>query len=194
MKKLFKTLLTVMLMFTTLTITYGATYVESANAGITTTKTPTGFSYKDLIRLEEVATAANEKQVKVVNATKFNGNDNIWIARLKFGIDENTEYADFLLTTLPYTKELGTNKIISLPFKTLEEGCNLYGAKWYYYGILDDKDHNICGYIIAQRIKRFSKWDNLDYTGKTKDGTVYIGSYNEECNEEFIKLHTEVLG
>ena len=194
MKKLFKTLASLILILATITVSYGATYVESANAGITTTKTPTGFSYKDLIRLEEVATAANEKQVKVVNATKFNGNDNIWIARLKFGIDENTEYADFLLTTLPYTKELGTNKIISLPFKTLEEGCNLYGAKWYYYGILDDKDHNICGYIIAQRIKRFSKWDNLDYTGKTKDGTAYIGSYNEECNEEFIKLHTEVLG
>ena len=194
MKKLFKTLASLILILAIITVSYGATFIDNSNAGISITKTPTSFSYKDIIRLEEVATVANEKQVKVVNAVKYNGNDAIWIARLKFGIDENAEYADFILKTLPYTRELGTNKITSLPFTTLQDGIDLYGAKWYYYGILDDKTHNICGYIVAQRIKRWSKVYDLEYTGKAKDGTIYTGAYTEECNDEFLKLHTEILG
>ena len=193
MKRFFKILLATMLIFAVITSTYGATFIESANAGYSTTKTPTGFSYKDIIRLEEVATAANEKQVKVVNAVKYNANEAVWIARLKFGTDENAEYADFLLTTLPYTREIETNKVVSLPFKTVEEGCQLYGAKWYYFGILDDKEHNTCGFIVAQRIKRWSKPFDLEYTGKAKDGTIYQGTYTEDSNDEFLKLHTEVL-
>lgn len=194
MKKLLKTILTIMLTFTIFTTSYAATYTESINADGLTTKIPSSISYKDFIRLEEVATAANEKQVKVVNAAKFNNNETIWVARLKFGTGDATECADFLLTTLPYTKDTKSNKVISLPFNSLTDGIALYGAKWYYYGIIDNKDHNICGYVVAQRIKRWSKWNDLDYSGKTKAGVDVIGSYNEECNEEFIKLHTEILG
>lgn len=193
MKKRILTLLAIVLIFTSFVNSYGAAYVESQNNG-TIVKTPTSFSYKDIIKIEEIATVANGKQVKVVNAIKYNNDNNVWIARLKFGTDENSEYADFLLTTLPYTKNIETNKVVSLPFNTVEEGCKLYGAKWYYFGILDDKTHNTCGYIVAQRIKRWSKPYDLTFTGKTKAGVIYTGAYTEDSNDEFLKLHIEVLG
>lgn len=192
MKKLIKTIITFLIILGTITNTFAATYIDNTQ-NETQSKNPTGFSYKDIMKLEEIATIANEKQVKVVNATKYNNDDAVWIVRLKFGTDESTEYADFLLTTLPYIKDMNTNKV-SLPFNTIAEGCGLYGPKWYYYGILDDKNHDICGYIVAQRIKRWSKWSDLEYTGIAKNGTIYAGFYNEECNDEFLRLHVEILG
>lgn len=190
MKNLSKTIITFVMVLGIITNSFAATYVDSIQNN-TRVKNPTGFSYKDLIRLEEIAASTSGKQVKVVNAVKYNNNKNIWIVRLKYGIGDEVEYADFVLTTLAYAKDSNSDTIISLPFKTIEEGCEIYGPKWYYYGIYDDTNHNSCGFIVAERIKRWSKWSDLNFTGKNKKGINYYGNYNEECSENFLEEHIE---
>ena len=189
MKKIIKMIITCIILFATLSNTFAATYVDSIQNGVIT-KNPTSFSYKDLLRLEEVATTVTSKQVKVVNATKYNNNDNVWVVRLKFGNGDDVQFSDFVLTTLPYAKD-SNDKVISLPFNTIEEGCELYGPKWYYFGIYDNATHNSCGFIIAERIKRYSKWMDLSFNGQNKKGINYYGTYNEECSEDFLEEHIE---
>lgn len=170
-----------------------ATFTGGNVIGNVITKVPTSISYEDLTRLESVATDATGKQAYIVNATKYNGNDNTWIVRLAFGNGTYENGADYVITLLPYSSDVISQQVLSLPFKDVAEGTELYGTSWFYFGLFDNETHNICGYGLAERIKRWPKWDDLSFTGTNKRKNTYTGSYTEACNSTFLADHIERL-
>ncbi len=157
------------------------------------TKVPTSITYEDLTRLESVATDATGKQAYIVNATKYNGSDSTWIVRLAFGNGTYENGADYVITLLPYSSDVNTQQVVSLPFKDIAEGTEIYGTSWFYFGLFDNDTHNICGYGLAERIKRWPRWDDLSFTGTSKRKNTYTGSYTEVCNSMFLADHIEKL-
>ena len=153
------------------------------------TKSPTYISYEDIARLAEVATEATGKQATIVNATRFNGSDTTWIVRLAYGDSAYENAGDYVLTVFPYSWDTVAGQVVSLPFKNKEEGTALYGSSWYYFGLFDDVTHNICGFAVAERIKRWPRWDELSFSGVTYRKIGYPGSYTEPCSYQFIEEH-----
>ena len=172
--------------------TSAATYVQGAQVGTIVTKTPTNIFYKDLVRLEEVATDTNGKQARIVNATKYNGSNTTWIVRLEVGSGEEKTTADYVLNVVPYSRDVLSNQIVSVPANgKAADGVPMYGPSWYYFGVFDEESHNLCGFMLAERIRRFSAWKDLNFTGKNKRGIDYVGSYTEESQANFLETHME---
>ena len=144
-----------------------ATYTGGNIVGNVLTKTPTAISYADIARLAEVATEANGKQASIVNATRYNGSNTTWIVRLCYG-NTYENAADYVLTVIPYSWDTVQGKVVSLPFANIEEGKTMYGPSWYYFGLFDDVSHNICGFAIAERLRRWPAWDDMTFSGITK--------------------------
>lgn len=166
-----------------------ATYTGGNVVGNVLTKTPTAISYADIARLAEVATETNGKQASIVNATKYNGSNTTWIVRLCYG-NTYENAADYVLTVIPYSWDTVAGKVVSLPFANLEEGKAMYGSSWYYFGLFDDVTHNICGFAIAERLRRWPAWDDMTFSGITKRNISYSGTYSENPRYSFIEEHT----
>ena len=168
-----------------------ATFTGGSIVNNVMTRVPTSISYEDITRLETVASDATGKPAYVVNATKFNGSDTTWIVRMAFGNSTYEAAADYVLTLVPYSFDTVAGKVTSLPFKDIQEGTELYGKNWYYFGLFDKVTHNICGYAIAERIKRWPRWDDLTFNGITHRNVGYTGSYTEPCSSMFLVEHIE---
>lgn len=166
-----------------------ATYTGGNIVGNVLTKTPTAISYADIARLAEVATEANGKQASIVNATRYNGSNTTWIVRLCYG-NTYENAADYVLTVIPYSWDTVQGKVVSLPFANIEEGKTMYGPSWYYFGLFDDVSHNICGFAIAERLRRWPAWDDMTFSGITKRNIGYSGTYSEQPRYSFIEEHT----
>ena len=166
-----------------------ATYTGGNIVGNVLTKTPTAISYADIARLAEVATEANGKQASIVNATRYNGSNTTWIVRLCYG-NTYENAADYVLTVIPYSWDTVQGKVVSLPFANIEEGKTMYGPSWYYFGLFDDVSHNICGFAIAERLRRWPAWDDMTFSGITKRNIGYSGTYSEKPRYSFIEEHT----
>lgn len=166
-----------------------ASFTGGSIVGNVLTKTPTAISYADIARLAEVATEANGKQASIVNATKYNGSNTTWIVRLCYG-NTYENAADYVLTVIPYSWDTVAGKVVSLPFANMEEGRAMYGPSWYYFGLFDDVTHNICGFAIAERLRRWPAWDDMTFSGVTKRNIGYSGTYNEHPRYSFIEEHT----
>ena len=179
-------LLTVSLVFTTISSSFAATYIGGNVVNNVLTKTPTNITLDDIARLTEIATEMTGKQASIVNAVRYNGSNTTWVVRLCFG-NSYENAADYVLTVLPYSWDLTQAKVVSLPFKTTEEGRNIYGPSWYYFGLFDDVSHNICGFAIAERLRRWPSWADKTYSGTTKRGVTYSGTYEKEPSYSFIE-------
>lgn len=189
-KRIVSLVLALSFVFASVVTTNAAQYdVPGRVVGTVTTKTPTAISYKDVNRLAEVATTVRGKQARVVNATRYNGNNVVWIARLHFGEGGDQCAADFVLTTIPYSWDKATERVTSLPFKDVAEGTNIYGPCWYYFGLFDDATNQSCGFAIAERIKRWPDFNDLTFSGVTSRGVAYTGSYTSASSESFIEDH-----
>ena len=192
MKKILSLLFISIFTISSMVPSNAATYVQGAQVGTIVTKTPTNVFYKDLVRLEEVATDTNGKQARIVNATRYNGSNTTWVVRLEVGTGEDKTSADYVLNVVPYSKDVLTNQIVSVPANgKAADGVAIYGPSWYYFGVFDEGSHNLCGFMLAERIKRFSAWKDLSFTGKNKRGIDYVGSYTEESKVNFLESHIE---
>ena len=164
-----------------------ATYVGGAEVNGVVTKTPTAISYNDLARFEIIASNSSGKQAKILNATKINGSNTTWAMRICYDNYENA--ADYVVNVLPYSIEVSSGKVLSLPFNSIEEGTKLYGKSWYYFVVYDNADKSICGYAIAERIRRYPKKKDNTFSGKTKRNIEYSGVYLEPMSDTFINDH-----
>ena len=164
-----------------------AIYVGGNEVGGVMTKTPTGISYNDLARFTIIASNATGKKAKILNATKVNGSNTTWAMRICYDNYENA--ADYIVSVLPYSIDVNTGKVLSLPFNTLEDGTKLYGKSWYYFVLYGNEDKSICGYAVAERSRRFPKKKDLTFSGKTKRNIEYSGTYPEPMSDTFIADH-----
>lgn len=140
-------------------------------------KTPVSIELKDFERLFDVAKDVQKCDVVMTNAQKIDSTT--WVVRLQY--DRNHDKtADYIITTIPYAWDNVNNKVTSLPFKDVDEGTEMYGPNWYYFGLFDKVDHNICGFGLAKRIKRWPSWEDLSF------GT---GTYAEPCSVDYYKNH-----
>lgn len=192
MKKIISVLLIVMMITSSIMPVSAATYTTGAIVGTVVSKTPTNVFYKDLIRFEEVATNTYGKQSRIINATRYNGSATTWIVRLEVGSGEDKTTADYVLNVTPYSKDLATNQIVSVPANgNIQEGVAMYGPSWFYFGIFDDVKHDLCGFMVAERIRRYSAWGDLRFNGTNKRGITYTGSYPENSSSNFLEGHIE---
>ena len=191
MKKIISILLAITFLIVSTFTIYAAEFTQSGNS-----KIPVSISYKDLTRLEEVANGMYiDRSYKIVNAIKYNGNSNIWIVRLSFLKDGESVLEDYVINLYPYIIDNETNVVTSLPFRSVEDGNKIFGPAWFYFGLLDNIAHNICGFGIAERINRWPKWEDLSFNGNnglTYGKVGYIGSYKEPCSENFIHEHLQI--
>lgn len=151
---------------------FAATYTKIGDS-----KTPVTIELKDFDRLLEVAKEVQNCNVIMTNAQKIN--DNTWAVRLQYDRSADVT-ADYIVSTIPYTWNNDLRKVTSLPFKDIKEGTETYGPNWYYFGVFDAVDHEICGFGLAQRVKRWPSWDDLSF------GTGY---YSEPCSVNFYSNH-----
>lgn len=166
--------------------TNAATY-NTNTLGNVVTKTPTAITYKDLRGLVAVASKERGKQARIINAQKYNGSDTTWVARLYFGDEGDQCAADFAITTIPYSWDTVKLMVTSLPFADTAEGTKMYGPCWYYFGVFGTRDHQSCGFGLAERIKRWPEWYDRTFSGVTHRGVGYTGSYAEESNVDFLE-------
>ena len=195
MKKIISILLISMMVMSSIIPANAAKYVTGATVGTVISKTPNNVYFKDLIRFEEVATNTYGKQSRVVNATRYNGSATTWVVRLEVGTGEEKTTADYILNVAPYSRDLATNKIVSVPANgNISEGVAIYGPSWFYFGVFDDDSrHDICGFMVAERIRRYSAWGDLRFNGTNKRGITYTGSYTEPCSSNFLESHMEAV-
>lgn len=179
-------LLSVNLVIITISNSFAATFIGGNTVNNVLTKTPTYVTLDDIARLAEIATEVNGKQASIVNAVRYNNSNTTWIVRLCFG-NSYENAADYVLTVLPYSWDIGASKVVSLPFKSTEEGREIYGSSWYYFGLFDDVSHNICGFAIAERLRRWPAWADKTYSGTTKRGVEYSGIYTSDPSYSFIE-------
>ena len=192
MKKITSLLLVLVFVLSSIITTSAATYIEGAQVGTIVTKTPTNVFYKDLVRFEEVATDTNGKQAKIINATRYNGSSTTWIVRLEIGTGEEKTTADYVLNVAPYSKDIVTSQITSVPANgKVADGVAIYGPSWYYFGVFDDAKHDLCGFMVAERIRRYAAWSDLRFSGTNKRGIAYTGSYTESSSANFLESHIE---
>ena len=164
-----------------------AIYVGGTTVNGIMTKTPTAISYNDLARFEIIASNSSGKKAKILNATKVNGSNTTWAMRICYDDYENA--ADYIVNVLSYSIDVSSGKVLSLPFSSVEEGVKLYGKSWFYFVVYDNADKSICGYAIAERIRRYpSKKDNT-FSGTTKRNIEYSGVYLEPMSDTFINEH-----
>lgn len=186
-KKMFKTISLIVMIFSLSICTHAATYVGSAQSGTIVTKTPTSISYSDLSRFTIIASKSTGKQAKILNATKVNGSNTTWAMRICYDKYENA--ADYIVNVLPYSIDTSTGKVLSLPFSTVEEGTKLYGKSWFYFVVYDNVDKEICGYAIAERIRRFPNFNDNTFAGRTVRNIEYSGFYEEPSSYTFMEEH-----
>lgn len=192
MKKIISVLLIAMMITTSIVPVSAATYTTGAVVGTIVSKTPTNVFYKDLVRFEEVATNTYGKQSRIINATRYNGSATTWVVRLEIGTGAEKTTSDYVLNVAPYSKDMATNQIVSVPANgKIDEGVAIYGSSWFYFGVFDDAKHDICGFIVAERIRRYSAWNDLRFNGTNKRGIVYTGSYTEPSSANFLESHME---
>lgn len=184
MKRFFGAIITIMLLNVFISPIYAANEVVEGDI-----KIASNITYSDISRFAEVASVNRDKQARIVNAQEYKGSNNTWVVRLDFGDKQDRCEGDFIISFWPYACDKATKKVISLPFKDLKDGTTLFGPCWYYFGIFDENTHNLCGFAIAERIKRWPLWDDLTYFGRTYRGVYYDGNYNEPSNENFIENH-----
>lgn len=192
MKKIISVLLIVMMITSSIMPVSAATYTTGAVVGTVVSKTPTNIFYKDLVRFEEVATNTYGKQSRIINATRYNGSATTWIVRLEVGTGEEKTTSDYVLNVAPYSKDMATNQIVSVPANgKIEEGVAIYGPSWFYFGVFDNTKHDLCGFMVAERIRRYSAWSDLRFNGTNKRGIAYTGSYTENSSSNFLESHME---
>lgn len=160
--------------------TFAATGTNSAAGRI-----PTSITLKDLTRITEIANSVRGKSCKIVNAKQLGSTE--WVVRLSFGDEGDQCAADFLISVLPYAYNEQIRKVTSLPFNPddISTGTAIYGPCWYYFGVFDDVNHNICGFALAERIKRWPDWNDLTFNGVSYRGRGVTGRYNLPCSEAF---------
>lgn len=164
-----------------------ATYVGGAANGVIMSKTPTAISLNDLKRFTTIASNSTGKQAKILNATRVNGSNTTWAMRICYDNYENA--ADYIVNVLPYSIDVTTGKVLSLPFNTVEEGTKLYGKSWFYFVVYGDIDKEICGYAIAERIRRFPNINDNTFSGRTLRNIQYNGVYEEANSFTFMEDH-----
>ena len=152
-------------------------------------KVPVNITYKDISRLAEIASKERNKNAVIVNATQYKGKNSTWIVRLNFGDESDQCDGDFAINFFPYAYDKNKKMVTSLPFKDKNEGTTIFGPCWYYFGIFDEKTHDLCGFAVAERIKRWPWWYDQSYFGKTYTGVFYDGDYIEPCDKDFITKH-----
>ena len=187
-KRIISLVLAMSFVFASVLSTNAASFSQSGNA-----KTPTALTYKDVSRLVDVATHVRGKQHRIVNATKYNGSDTIWVVRLVSGSGMEQKQEDYVLNVYPYGRDPETQEVNTLPFKNVEEGTKKFGPAWFYFGVFDDVSHNSCGFVVAERIKRWPNWDDLSFSGPQPGnfsrGIYYTGSYKQESSDSFMEKH-----
>lgn len=160
-----------------------ASYVQNGDL-----RTPTAMTYKDFTRLEEVATEVRGMQATVVNATRYNGRSDVWMVRISYGEGGKNYSEDYAITVCPFGKS-ATGTVNTLPFKDVEDGTKKFGKGWYYFGLFDTNTYEICGYAIAERVKRWPEWLDLSFNGRTFSGVQYTGNYPEASVLTFLTDH-----
>lgn len=135
------------------------------------------LSIVNINRLAGVITKIRGKQTILINAANC-GTPDKWVARVYSDINNRIE--DFALTT--YEKN-------GLPFSSVEEGNAIFGPGWFYYGIYDSANSNVFGYVVAEKINNYPKWEDLSFSGKTNRGVRFEGSYTENNDKDFITNH-----
>ena len=190
-KRIISLVLALTFVFASVLSTNAASFSQGSTVGTVTTKNPTSISYKDISRLAEIATNVRGKQARIVNATKYNGSNTVWIARLNFGEGGDQCAADFVINVYPYSWDAKTLSVTSLPFANAEDGTAKFGPCWYYFGLFDDATHQSCGFAVAERIKRWPDWKDMTFSGVTYRGVGYSGSYTEANDQAFIEKHIQ---
>lgn len=190
-KRIISLVLALTFVFASVLSTNAASFSQGATVGTVTTKNPTSISYKDISRLADIATNVRGKQARIVNATRYNGSNTVWVVRLNFGEAGDQCAADFIVNVYPYSWDSKTQSVTSLPFANAEEGTAKFGPCWYYFGLFDDVTHQSCGFALAERIKRWPNWTDASFSGITYRGVGYTGSYAEGCDVAFMEKHIQ---
>lgn len=180
MKKLISLCLALCLVFGSIINTNAASYIVSNGVF----KTPSTVELKDFKRLLEVAREVQSCDVKITNAQQIDSTT--WAVRLQYD-REKDRTADYIVTTLAYGWDNNSRKVISLPFDNTKDGTGKYGPNWYYFGLFSSDDHEICGFGLAERIKRWPSWNDLTFSGTTFSGKTYNGTYAQLCSEHFVE-------
>lgn len=188
-KKIISYIVSALMVFSMAINVYAATHVDGNLNSPILVKTPTAISYGDLSRFRYVASKATGKTAKILNATRVNGSNTTWAMRICYDNYDNP--ADYIVTVLPYAIEKETGKDVSLPFNTLEEGAKIYGKSYYYFVLYDNEDKGICGYAVAERIRRFPNFHDNTFSGTTKRNISYSGVYEEPSSYNFMEEHTK---
>lgn len=171
---------------------------------------PTAITYKDLRQLVKIVKKVYpNKDYKIINARPYNNDPSTWIVRLHCDFENSKDnfcQGDFVINVLDYHFDAtsfkltsladlyGINGTMDLGSPELKSACKLYGPCWYYFGLFDDAYHDICGFGLAQRIKRWPTWDDLTFNGSTYDGKYYTGSYTEKSDMNFLENHIGNIG
>ena len=138
-----------------------------------TRRTVATVTLNDLVRLQDVLnenvvggkqlgkveSVPSGTEVRIINAKQLASNE--WVIRVDAD-GQQTFKGDYYV----FTREYVCNEE-GLPFNvpTLATDTAKYGPAWFYCGLFDDTgSHDIIGYAIAQRIKRWPMWEDLAYT------------------------------
>lgn len=138
-----------------------------------TRRTIATLTLNDLVRLQDVLnenvvggkqlgkveSVPSGTEVRIINAKQLASNE--WVIRVDAD-GQQTFKGDYYV----FTREYVCNEE-GLPFNvpTLATDTAKYGPAWFYCGVFDDSgSHEIIGYAIAQRIKRWPMWEDLVYT------------------------------
>ena len=186
MKKLVSLFMAVLMVLTMSINAFAGTSVVTMENGLKK-RTPVSISYKDLKRITGVAQEVNGVEAVIVNAQPYNGDQTTWAIRMVLGEHTN----DYIVTCVPYVNDNGSIK--SLPFGSIDEGTAMFSPNWYYVACYDDTDHNIMGYMIVSRIKRWSAWSDLTFNGSDRRNVNYAGTYTEPSSATFIEEKTGEL-
>ena len=154
---------------------------------------------------------------KIVNANRISATE--WAIRLAFfdnsgKMVSNSATGDYYVS-VPNTNFLANNGVTGLgaagktnfqyvwkdgaaqgvPYRSNDNAADdsvYFGPAWAFVGVFgDDSEHNIGGFALAERIKRWPAWDDLTYTGVT-EGVVkktIAGMYPNPSAENFFELH-----
>lgn len=159
--------------------------------------------------MKEMNMLVKNLPAKIINAKRLDATH--FVIRMEFGErgKDDTICEDFFITPASYTRDetdkadiqyyIGSDKVY-----TANEMVKLYGPSCFYFGVFDDNTHDICGFGIAERIKRWPEWSDLSYKPDEfcfKDSNIFsrftsfansIGdnfTYNEKSSQSFVEEH-----
>ena len=143
----------------------------------------------------------------IINAKALNSAGTEWAIRIQDGSEstgnKQNYNGDYYVSLRPYYWNNVTQEVVNAPSGADTQS---YGPSWFYCGLFEDGSHNITGFAVAQRIKRWSGWNDLSFAGRKwnpqrdvlgvtdgwnveQTGDLVSGYYTEPSSDTFLADH-----